>query len=205
MLKLAGAPKGIPVSVNYRPLRVHVWFSGGAPGAEVNIKRDSWECKQRAFSLTPDRQKIGRRKCSYGQQRLAVKDLVRVQTQTEIGLPGDMQHTQQRSRGEKKTVGGEAWKWQKLGNREQRVGCPSSHDIIQMALSAGPTWRGCEGPLFPPHTLLVTREEGAPLRSHTNHWAHSQMCSYKPHPARVTTDQHKSVDLTRHIYLLICI
>lgn len=37
------------------------------------------------------------------------------------------------------TVGGGVCEGETQGNRERRVECPSSHDIIQMALSLGPT------------------------------------------------------------------
>lgn len=45
-------------------------------------------------------------------------------------------HTVEQQRQERQWVGGDT---RKLRNIEQRVECPSSHDIIQMALSLDPT------------------------------------------------------------------
>ena len=45
--KLAGAPKGTPSLLNYRPPSVHLVFSGGATGVKVNIK---WERRVRTES-----------------------------------------------------------------------------------------------------------------------------------------------------------
>lgn len=63
--------------------------------------------------------------------------------------------------------------WERMGEWDWRVGCPSSHDITQMALSLALTWRGCAASNPCPHP-----------QSQTNHLAHLQMCNSKRYPAR---------------------
>lgn len=56
-------------------------------------------------------------------------------------------HPQQRRTGKRETQGGWGSLGGKQGNWERRVECPGSHDITQMALFLGSTWRGCaQGP-----------------------------------------------------------
>lgn len=68
--------------------------------------------------------------------------------------------------------------WLGEGCRGERAemegwGGQASHDITQMALFVGPTWRGSRSALPPPALLPG---------SHSNDLAHSQMCDGRHHP-----------------------
>lgn len=76
--------------------------------------------------------------------------------------------------------------WERVGE-SWRVGCPSSHDIKQMALSLALTWRACAAFNPCPHP-----------QSQTNHLAHLQMCNSERHPAREPRHQNKLRTATWH-------
>lgn len=120
-----------------------------------------------------------------------------------VSVTGSQKRTHSSKAKARETVGGRVWEGGKQGSWEQRVECPSSHDITQMALFLGSTWRGCVAP-----PLLLSLPPPL-LWSHTNHLAHSQMCNSKHHPARETTHQNKHqslmCNLTQRTHLLIYI
>ena len=106
------------------------------------------------------------------------------------------------------TVGGGVWEGQKQRNGEQRVECPSSHDIIQMSLFLSPSLS-----LWVQHDVVPWTPSflGSPpppplLWSHTNHVAHSQMCKWwqaSPHQSdrapKQTAEPHLQPQTTRSL------
>lgn len=77
--------------------------------------------------------------------------------------------------------------WERVGEWDWRVGCPSSHDIKQMALSLALTWRDCAASNLCPHP-----------QSQTSHLAHLQMCNSERHPAREPRHQNNLPTATWH-------